>query len=76
MSMMPRSGNNTKGSSAVTEMETVSLIHQTIIQEAMARTFCASGDMIVIGNALEKDPNLLIEISERVYDWNQAIETK
>jgi phosphoglycerol geranylgeranyltransferase len=30
----------------------------------------AGADMIVIGNAIEKDPNLLIEISERVYDWN------
>lgn len=36
--------------------------------------FEAGADMIVIGNALEKDPNLLIEISERVYDWNQALE--
>ena len=36
--------------------------------------FEAGADMIVIGNALEKDPNLLIEISERVYDWNQAAE--
>lgn len=36
----------------------------------------AGADMIVIGNALEKDPNLLIDISERVYDWNQAIEAK
>lgn len=35
----------------------------------------AGADMIVIGNALEKEPNLLIEISEKVYDWNQAIET-
>ncbi|MCB0492140.1 MAG: geranylgeranylglyceryl/heptaprenylglyceryl phosphate synthase [Cyclobacteriaceae bacterium] len=34
----------------------------------------AGADMIVIGNALEKEPNLLIEISEKVYDWNQAIE--
>lgn len=34
----------------------------------------AGADMIVIGNALEKDPNLLIDISERVYDWNQSIE--
>lgn len=34
----------------------------------------AGADMIVIGNALEKDPNLLIEISEKVYDWNQALE--
>lgn len=37
--------------------------------------FEAGADMIVIGNALEKDPNLLIEISDKVYDWNQAIET-
>jgi putative glycerol-1-phosphate prenyltransferase len=35
----------------------------------------AGADMIVIGNALEKDPNLLIEISEKVYDWNQAAKT-
>ncbi len=35
----------------------------------------AGADMIVIGNALEKEPNLLIEISEKVYDWTQAIET-
>lgn len=34
----------------------------------------AGADMIVIGNALEKDPNLLIGISEKVYDWNQAVE--
>lgn len=34
----------------------------------------AGADMIVIGNALEKEPNLLIEISEKVYDWNQALE--
>ncbi len=31
----------------------------------------AGADMIVIGNAFEKNPNLLIEISEKVYDWNQ-----
>jgi phosphoglycerol geranylgeranyltransferase len=30
----------------------------------------AGADMIVIGNALEKDPNLLIAISDKVYDWN------
>jgi hypothetical protein len=47
--MMPIRGNNTNGSRAVTEMETVSLIHHTIIQDATARTFCASGDIIVIG---------------------------
>jgi len=33
----------------------------------------AGADMIVIGNALEKRPELLIEISEKVYDWNQSI---
>ena len=35
----------------------------------------AGADMIVIGNALEKNPNLLIEISDKVYEWNQSIET-
>lgn len=34
----------------------------------------AGADMIVIGNALEKDPNLLIEISDRIYEWNQSVE--
>lgn len=33
----------------------------------------AGADMIVIGNALEKNPNLLIEISDKVYDWNQSV---
>jgi putative glycerol-1-phosphate prenyltransferase len=33
----------------------------------------AGADVIVIGNALEKDPNLLTEISDKVYDWNQSI---
>lgn len=36
----------------------------------------AGADMIVVGNALEKNPNLLIEISERIYDWNQGVETR
>lgn len=31
----------------------------------------AGADMIVIGNALEKEPELLTEISEKVYEWNQ-----
>ena len=35
----------------------------------------AGADMIVIGNALEKDPDLLIEIADKVYDWNRSIET-
>jgi putative glycerol-1-phosphate prenyltransferase len=33
----------------------------------------AGADMLVIGNALEKNPDLLIGISEKVYDWNQAM---
>lgn len=36
----------------------------------------AGADMIVIGNALEKNPNLLIEISEKIYEWNQSVSTK
>lgn len=36
----------------------------------------AGADMIVIGNALEKEPNLLIEISEKIYEWNQGVGTK
>jgi phosphoglycerol geranylgeranyltransferase len=36
----------------------------------------AGADMIVIGNALEKHPNLLIEISEKVYEWNQGVGTR
>ncbi|HEY5826136.1 MAG TPA: geranylgeranylglyceryl/heptaprenylglyceryl phosphate synthase [Cyclobacteriaceae bacterium] len=36
----------------------------------------AGADMIVIGNALEKDPDLLIDIADKVYDWNQSVETK
>ncbi len=36
----------------------------------------AGADMIVIGNALEKDPNLLIEIADKVYEWNQSVEMK
>jgi len=36
----------------------------------------AGADMIVIGNALEKKPNLLSEISDRVYEWNQSEETR
>ena len=32
----------------------------------------AGADMIVIGNALEKDPDLLTEVSEKVYEWNRV----
>jgi putative glycerol-1-phosphate prenyltransferase len=34
----------------------------------------AGADMIVIGNALEKDPELLTGISEEVWEWNQRVE--
>lgn len=36
----------------------------------------AGADLIVIGNALEKNPDLLIEISDKVYDWNQSVEAR
>lgn len=36
----------------------------------------AGADMIVIGNALEKNPGLLSEISDKIYEWNQSFETR
>ena len=36
----------------------------------------AGADMIVIGNALEKDINLLTEVSEKIYEWNQSLTNK
>jgi putative glycerol-1-phosphate prenyltransferase len=36
----------------------------------------AGADLIVIGNALEKSPDLLTEISDKVYDWNQTVSSK
>lgn len=32
----------------------------------------AGADLIVIGNALEKDPDLLTEVSEKIYEWNRV----
>lgn len=32
----------------------------------------AGADMIVIGNALEKHPDLLTEIADKIYAWNKA----
>jgi phosphoglycerol geranylgeranyltransferase len=32
----------------------------------------AGADLIVIGNALEKEPDLLTEIAEKIYEWNKA----
>ena len=34
----------------------------------------SGADMIVIGNALEKNPAFLTEIADIVYDWNQNVE--
>ena len=33
----------------------------------------AGADTIVIGNALEKNPDLLSEVSDKVYEWNQGV---
>jgi putative glycerol-1-phosphate prenyltransferase len=33
----------------------------------------AGADLIVIGNVLEKSPDLLTEISDKVYEWNRSI---
>ncbi len=33
----------------------------------------AGADVIVIGNAIEKNPNLLIEVSEMIYDYNKTL---
>lgn len=36
----------------------------------------AGADLIVIGNALEKDPELLTEISDTAYEWNRSATAK
>ena len=33
----------------------------------------AGADMIVVGNSLEKNPDLLIEIADKIYEWNQSV---
>ena len=35
----------------------------------------AGADLIVVGNVLEKSPDLLTEISDKVYEWNRSIAT-
>jgi putative glycerol-1-phosphate prenyltransferase len=32
----------------------------------------SGADLIVIGNALEKEPDLLTEVSEKIYEWNKV----
>ena len=36
----------------------------------------AGADVFVVGNILEKDPKKLIEIADRVYEWNLNLETE
>ena len=36
----------------------------------------AGADMIVIGNALEKNPDLLTEVADKIYEWNESIKKK
>lgn len=36
--------------------------------------FNAGADVVVIGNAIEKDPNLLIEVSNAIYDLNKTLD--
>lgn len=36
----------------------------------------AGADLIVIGNALEKDPNVLTGIATKVYEWNEQVGVK
>lgn len=36
----------------------------------------AGADMIVIGNGIEKDPNLLVEVSERIIEMNKQINSE
>lgn len=33
----------------------------------------AGADMIIIGNALEKNPKLLTEIADKIYEWNHGV---
>ena len=41
--------------------------------EKAKKTLEAGADVIVIGNATEKNPNLLIEVSEKIYDFNKLL---
>jgi putative glycerol-1-phosphate prenyltransferase len=38
--------------------------------EKVSAAMAAGADVIIIGNALEKDPGLLTGMAEKVYDWN------
>ena len=38
--------------------------------EKVSAAMAAGADVVIIGNALEKDPGLLTGMAEKVYDWN------
>ncbi|MFZ9980631.1 MAG: geranylgeranylglyceryl/heptaprenylglyceryl phosphate synthase [Cyclobacteriaceae bacterium] len=38
--------------------------------EKVSAAMAAGADVIIVGNALEKDPGLLTGMAEKVYDWN------
>ena len=42
-------------------------------KERAQRALQAGADIIVMGNALEKNPNLLIEVSNSIYDFNKSL---
>ena len=42
--------------------------------ETAAGVLSAGADIIVMGNAIEKNPNLLIEVSEKIYDFNKTLD--
>lgn len=41
--------------------------------EKALSTVAAGADVVVVGNAIEKDPNLLVEISEAIHSYNQSV---
>ncbi|CAA9315433.1 MAG: Homolog of geranylgeranylglyceryl phosphate synthase [uncultured Cytophagales bacterium] len=41
--------------------------------QAAEEALQAGADVIVIGNGIEKDPNLLVEVSERISAYNKAL---
>lgn len=45
-------------------------------REKALQSLQAGADVIVIGNAIEKDPNLMIEVSDVINEWNLSIRTK
>lgn len=69
---------NTKMINAVRKSVNVPLIVGGGINtpQKATRALEAGADLIVIGNALEKNPDLLISISDCVYEWNQTVSSQ